>query len=274
MLKLKILSKEEMEAREKEKKEREKEALIREKERADLSEITDDMTVLEVVKKSVPYTWEEVFNSSIPEFETISELLEEDRSNGQRLPFNKNLFTIFYRVKLPDVKVVIISQDPYHTLLNDGTPQATGMAFSVPRGNPIPSSLKNIYKEISNNYPETFVGPAHGDLSYWAEQGVFLLNTCLTVRQGAPGCHKQLWMSFVKKVLSAITAVNPHVIFILWGAHAQKLKKFIGNSGYVLEGVHPSGLSANRGFFGCQHFLKVNEILTKLKRKPIDWNVK
>lgn len=236
-------------------------------------EITNDWPIIRVAKEYTPYTWEKVFENAASELEEISEMLEEDKPKGRRLPDNKDIFKVFNLVPLHKVKVIIVGQDPYHTVLSDGTPQAMGMCFATRKGCPVQPSLKNIYKEIKSNYPDTFNIPNHGDLTSWCHQGVFLLNACLTVRQGEPDSHKQVWLGFIKKVINAILDANPGVIFLLWGGNAQKLSKIIGSRATILTAAHPSGLSASRGFFGNGHFKQVNEILTKLGKSPIDWNV-
>ena len=233
--------------------------------------IDNSWSVEKLVSLYVPPTWEAVFESAKHELKDISDLLEDDRPLGRRVPDNSRLFHVFNLVPLHKVKVVIFGQDPYPGLLADGTPQAMGMSFSVPRGAPIPPSLKNIYKVLKGTVAG-FEVPNHGDLSQWALNGVFLLNSCLTTRVGQPLAHKSLWISFIKKVIVAILETNPNVIFLLWGNEAQKLKKIIGSRATILESSHPSPLGA-RLFLQCNHFNEVNEILTKQKKTPIDWSL-
>ena len=236
-------------------------------------DITNEWTVERISKERAPSGWKKVFEDSVYELEDVSEILEEDKKNhGQWYPYNQNLFRAFEMCPLSKVKVVIIGQDPYHNTYKPNLPQAVGMSFSVPRGCPVPSSLKNIYKEISNTVPE-FVMPKHGDLTGWAVQGVLLLNACLTVRPNSPGSHKQIWMGLVKKVITAILDTNKNAIFVLWGNNAKKLTKFLGQRATILEAAHPSGLSAHRGFFGCNHFVEINKILEETGQKQIDWNL-
>ena len=241
--------------------------IIKEKEK-----ISNDWSVEKLVSLYVPPSWENVFESAKNELKDISDMLEEDRTIAKRVPNNSDLFRVFYLVLVNKVRVVLIAQDPYHTVLPDGTPQATGVAFSVPRGAPIPPSLKNIYKVMKETLPD-FQVPNHGDLTSLCAEGVFLLNTCLTTRENIAGSHKSLWLGFIKKVLAAIVEANPQVIFLLWGNDAQKLKKIIGGRVTILETSHPSPLSANRGFLKSNHFNEVNEILTKLKKPCIDWTI-
>ena len=234
--------------------------------------ISNDWSVEKLVSLYVPPSWENVFESAKNELKDISDLLEEDKPCGRRVPNNSDLFRIFYLVPVHKVRVVLIAQDPYETVLPDGTPQATGVAFSVPRGAPIPPSLKNIYKVMKQTLPD-FQVPNHGDLTSLCTQGVFLLNTCLTTRAHTAGAHKALWLGFIKKVLAAIVEANPQAIFLLWGNDAKKLKKIIGGRVTVLETSHPSPLGAYRGFLESNHFNEVNEILTKLKKPCIDWTI-
>jgi len=146
------------------------------------------------------------------------------------------------------------------------------LSFSVPKEAPLPPSLKNIYKEIKDNDP-SFTVPNHGNLISWVLQGVFLLNACLTTREGVSGAHGEIWTGFIKKVINAILDVNPNVIFVLWGKQAQKMKKIIGERATCLEASHPSPLGAYRGFFGCNHFNRINELLLSIGEKKIDWNL-
>jgi uracil-DNA glycosylase len=238
-----------------------------------LENITNEMTIYEVAKKYCPPSWENVFDKAKNELEAISEILEEDKKNGRRLPDNIDLFRAFWNTKLNNVKVVIIGKDPYFSILQNGKPQAMGMSFSVRKNSPIPSGLRNIYKEIEQSI-SNFKMPNHGDLTQWAEQGVLLLNACLTVREKEPGSHKEVWLGFVKKVVNSILDVNSKCIFVAWGKNAQKItKKFINERATVLESGHPSALSTNRGFFGNKHFPTINKLLIERNKKPIDWNI-
>jgi len=235
--------------------------------------ITNDMTVEQATNIFKPYSWEKVFSSATLELKDVSDILENDKKvNGRYYPDTKNLFKAFELTPLNKVKVVIFGQDPYHGGNYDGTPQAQGMSFSVKRGAKIPSSLINIYKELAKTV-DGFHTPSHGDLSGWAKQGVLLLNTCLTVRPANPGCHKEIWLGFVKKVINAIIDANPNCIFVLWGRKAQKVRKMLGERATVLEAAHPSGFSAYRGFFGCDHFNQINTILKESGQNPINWDL-
>ena len=235
--------------------------------------IDNSWTVEDIAKRRAPLGWTKLFRDAINELTDISEILENDKKvNGRYYPDTKNLFKAFDLTPLNKVKVVIFGQDPYFNSNSDGTPQARGMSFSVKKGTKIPSSLQNIYKELKN----TVVGfevPRHGDLSGWAYQGVLLLNSCLTVTPGNPGSHKELWLGFVKKVINAILEVNEGCIFVLWGRKAQKIEKMLGGRATILEAAHPSGLSAHRGFFGCDHFNQINKLLADQGKIPINWNL-
>ena len=235
--------------------------------------IDNSWTVIRVARKRAPLGWKKVFRNADLEILDVSHILENDkRVNGRFYPDCSILFRAFEITPLSSVRVVIIGQDPYHGSNYDRTPQAQGMSFSVKRGAKIPSSLKNIYKEIRDSYPQ-FTIPSHGDLTGWAFQGVLLLNSCLTVRPGFPGSHKEIWLGFVKKVINAVIDTNPHCIFVLWGRKAQKVRKMLGERVTVLEAAHPSGYSAHRGFFGCGHFKIINEKLIELGQTQIDWNL-
>ncbi|MFV9997094.1 MAG: uracil-DNA glycosylase [Arsenophonus endosymbiont of Dermacentor nuttalli] len=182
-------------------------------------------------------------------------------------PPQKDVFNAFRYTELNEVKVVILGQDPYHA-----PNQAHGLSFSVRPGVPAPPSLVNMYKELEKDIPD-FKYPNHGYLVSWAQQGVLLLNTVLTVEQGKAHSHAHLgWATFTDKVIAVINQHRTGVVFLLWGSHAQKKGQFIDNKKhFVLKAPHPSPLSAHRGFFGCRHFSKTNEILIKQGLTPIDW---
>lgn len=186
-------------------------------------------------------------------------------------PAEQDVYNAFSFCELPEVKVVILGQDPYHGQ-DKGITQAHGLAFSVQKGVKPPPSLVNIYKELATDI-DGFTVPEHGDLTAWAEQGVMLLNTVLTVEQGNAHSHAKLgWQHFTDAVIQTINSQNSGCVFILWGAHAQKKAKMIDkNKHLVLEGPHPSPLSAYRGFFGCQHFSKANDWLRTRDKAPVSW---
>jgi uracil-DNA glycosylase len=170
-------------------------------------------------------------------------------------------------VDFDDVGVVVIGQDPYYAQEN----QANGLAFAVDDGVDIPSSLRNIFKEIVS---DVGVKPMDRTLISYARQGVFWLNTALTTTLGVPYAHGDLWKPFTDKVLEELGKRSDAIVFMLWGNKAKEKRKFIDTGKhYILEAAHPSGLSASRGFFGCKHFSQANCLLKKLGRKEIDWGV-
>lgn len=196
----------------------------------------------------------------------LREKLQEEDATHNVYPSENLRFKAFEICALGDVKVVILGQDPYHQ-----PGQAMGLSFSVPFGVATPPSLKNIYKELF-----TDVGcaqPAHGNLSEWAERGVLLLNTALTVRHGEPGSHSKLgWHEFTWATLAAINAQREHVVFILWGRHAQSFGDVIDRERHhVIESAHPSPLGAHRGFFGSKPFSQANTYLSTKGIEPVDW---
>ena len=199
------------------------------------------------------------------------DIVAQKRSEGIAVyPPEQYVFSAFDATPLSNIKVVILGQDPYH-----GAGQAHGLCFSVlPEVGKLPPSLKNIYKELATDI-DGFRVPTHGYLQRWAEQGVFLLNTVLTVEQGQAHSHKHLgWEQFTDKVIAHINQHCEGVVFILWGAHAQKKGKGIDSTRHhILNGPHPSPLSAHRGFFGCQHFSATNQLLTQQGQTAIDWQV-
>lgn len=183
-----------------------------------------------------------------------------------------NMNDIFNALKYTDyqgVKVVILGQDPYHQ-----PNQAHGLCFSVKKGVDPPPSLQNIYKEIHTEYG--FPAPNHGELTYWAKQGVLLLNTVLTVRQSQPNSHKGMgWEIFTDDIISLLNQRPEPMVFLLWGANARAKAKLITNPSHlVLTSAHPSPLSAYNGFFGNGHFKRANEFLKQNGMKEIDWQIK
>ena len=207
-----------------------------------------------------------------PEFEkptmkALKEFLSAEKAAGKVIfPKEPDIFNALNTTRFDSIKVVIIGQDPYH-----GEGQAHGLSFSVPQSVRPPPSLKNIYKEIEIEYGVKM--PNSGDLTGWAEQGVLLLNATLTVESGMAGSHqKKGWEEFTDAVIRAVNEKTEPVVFMLWGAYAQKKGAFIDRKRHlVLESVHPSPLSAHRGFLGNGHFRAANEYLLKSGRGPIDW---
>lgn len=215
-------------------------------------------------------TWQEIIEQEKQQayFQQTLAFVEAERQSGKEIyPPQADVFSAFDYTELADVKVVILGQDPYH-----GPNQAHGLSFSVLPGIKVPPSLANMYKELVQDI-DGFERPEHGYLKRWAQQGVLLLNTVLTVEQGKAHSHaKAGWETFTDKVIEQIDQHCSGVIFLLWGAHAQKKGKVIDRSKHhVLIAPHPSPLSAHRGFFGCQHFSKTNQILVTNGREAIDW---
>ena len=198
--------------------------------------------------------------------DVIANLRYSDRSI---FPSNEHILRAWDLTPKKCVKIVILGQDPYH-----GKNQANGLAFSVNRGMPIPPSLKNVFKEIKREYPNTVF--EHGDLESWARQGVFLLNSILTVEEGKPLSHKDLgWETFTKATIQALAQSNKSVVFMIWGSNALKILKGINLTNHlVLTSSHPSPLSVYRGFEGCGHFKQANDWLVQNGLKPIDWSIR
>lgn len=216
-------------------------------------------------------SWDSLFHE--PEVKSILEkvmdFVEEERKNFTVYPSVQNIFKAFEVLSLDEIKVVILGQDPYHQ-----KGQAHGLAFSVPKGVKVPPSLQNIYKELKLEYPE-FIIPHHGDLTFWAKQGVLLLNTTLTVRENTPASHAgKGWENFTDWVIKWVSQQNSDIVFMLWGKHAQQKEELIENTSHlILKAAHPSPFSSYRGFFGCQHFKIANEYLLKKGRPEINWQI-
>ena len=212
-------------------------------------------------------SWKEFLNSefSKPYFKELSKFLHEEYEKKTIFPKKELVFRAF-ATDLNDVKVVILGQDPYHT-----PGAAEGLAFSVPNSQPIPPSLINIYKEIDSDIGH-HTNPT-GHLRNWQQQGVLLLNTVLTVEAHKAGSHRgKGWETFTTEVIKYLSDTRPHLVFLLWGRDARNKKALIDTKKHlVLEAPHPSPLSAYSGFFGCKHFSKCNEFLTKNGETPIEW---
>lgn len=209
------------------------------------------------------------FEFAQPYMKHLSDFVTNERSNALVFPSPDLVFNAFKLTPFSEIKVVILGQDPYHNI-----GQAHGLSFSVPKGIVPPPSLKNIFKELS----EDIIGfeiPQWGDLSSWASQGVLLLNTTLTVRAHQPTSHQnQGWEVFTDNIIQHISKKLDHVVFILWGSYARKKKNIIDrNKHFILESAHPSPLSAYRGFFGNRHFSTANQYLTTNGHTPIDWHL-
>lgn len=215
-------------------------------------------------------SWKNVLSEefSKPYFKSLKTFLENERNSGQIIyPPGPLIFSALDSTPFDEVKVIILGQDPYH---NPG--QAEGLSFSVPKGQKLPPSLQNIFKELKTDLGiET---PNHGNLKKWAKQGVLLLNATLTVRENQPGSHqKKGWENFTDSIIRELSFRKNGLIFILWGKYAQaKINLIDTTKHFILQAPHPSPFSVERGFYGCKHFSKTNELLTEQGLTPIDWN--
>lgn len=201
-----------------------------------------------------------------PYFERLTQFVRNEYGTTQVFPPSRKIFAAFDACRFEDVRVVILGQDPYH-----GVGQANGLSFSVNPGVPLPRSLQNIYRELRED-----IGcdrGLNGDLSDWARQGVLMLNATLTVRSGAAGSHQgQGWEEFTDAAIRKLAEEREGLVFILWGAYAQRKGAFINRMKHcVIESPHPSPLSASRGFFGSRPFSKTNNYLISRGERPIDW---
>ncbi len=226
----------------------------------------------------LPAAWKELLAPEFgkPYFGELTDFVRAEYAAAARgegppiYPAARNIFRAFDKCGLDELRVVIIGQDPYH-----GPGQAGGLCFSVEEGVPFPPSLRNIFKEIASDIGTP--PPATGNLDRWAEQGVLLLNASLTVREAQPNSHSDRgWQTFTDAVVQALGEVKKEVVYMLWGAFAQK--KGCGPNGrlnsddnLILKAAHPSPLSAHNGFFGCRHFSQANEYLTRHGKTPIQW---
>ena len=211
-------------------------------------------------------SWHQLLKEQLPEgyFKQINHFLDQVYASGTIYPPREKVFEALKKTNLEEVKVVILGQDPYH-----GPGQAQGLSFSVPDDIPAPPSLQNILKELAE---DVGVKASH-DLTSWADQGVLLLNACLTVPAGQANGHAGvIWEEFTDAVIRLVSQEEEHVVFILWGAYARKKKSLIDASKHlIIESAHPSPLSAYRGFFGSRPFSRTNAYLTEMGREPIDW---
>ena len=207
-----------------------------------------------------------IFNTE--SFFNLKDFLLEDKKRFRIFPKGEHIFNAFDLTPFDRLKVVILGQDPYH-----GPGQAHGLAFSVMDGIRHPPSLRNIFKELKNDVGIEI--PKNGNLEKWAQQGVLLLNSCLTVREREAASHKnQGWEEFTDGVIRIISEQKEHVVFILWGNFAQQKRVLIDESKHhVLTATHPSPFSADRGFFGSRHFSRTNEYLKKHQIHEIDWSL-
>ena len=213
-------------------------------------------------------TWNEILSEEMKKdyYQELLAFVQKRREEVSVFPEEKNVFRALELTPFESVKVVILGQDPYH-----GFGQAHGLSFSVQKGIPLPPSLKNIYKELQEDIGGDL--PTEGDLTHWAQQGVLLLNTVLTVEEGNANSHKGMgWERLTNRLIESLNELNHPVIFILWGKPAQDKEKLITNPSHViLKSPHPSPLSAYRGFFGSKPFSRINDILIQQGQIPIRW---
>jgi uracil-DNA glycosylase len=218
--------------------------------------------------------WIEFFDNNREEFNEILDFLDQEKDII--LPYKNNVFKALFYFPPEEIKLVILGQDPYisyEKVNNVMIPQACGLAFSVPKEHKkIPKSLQNIFKEIKNCYPDYEI-PKHGSLKSWVkEEKILLLNTSLTVIENKSNSHVKLWEHFTNQLIKYISDKNEKTIFLLMGSFAGLKEKFIDTTKHkIFKTVHPSPLSASRGFFGCKIFLKINEYLKSINKEPIHW---
>jgi len=222
------------------------------------------------INPDIEPSWKEIlwdeFNS--PYFFQLKTFIQEEKKNYPVYPPGPQIFTAFNSTPFHEVKAIIIGQDPYH-----GKGQAHGLCFSVPAGIAKPPSLVNIFKELHDDLGIKI--PSSGSLQRWASQGVLLLNATLTVRANEAGSHQNKgWETFTDAAIKALSDKSDGLIFILWGNFAAAKEPLIDISRHhILKAAHPSPFSAQRGFFGCKHFSKTNELLISQGKAPIDWNI-
>ena len=220
-------------------------------------------------------SWQAMIGDELdkPYMQSLHFFLKQEKAAGKTIfPPSPLIFNAFNHTPFDRVRVVIIGQDPYHGR-DKGQPQAHGLSFSVPEGVALPPSLLNIFKEIESDLGIKMRGK--GDLTPWANQGVLLLNATLTVEMASAGSHqKRGWETFTDAAIAALNQYREGLVFVLWGSYAQKKGGMIDPKKHlVLKSVHPSPLSAHRGFFGNHQFSSINEYLTKRGEAPIDWQV-
>ncbi len=221
-------------------------------------------------------SWQAVIGDELekPYMQALRDFLKQEKAAGKVIyPPSALIFNAFNHTPFEQVRVVIIGQDPYHGQDNQGNPQAHGLSFSVPRGVALPPSLVNIFKEISADL--NIKMSRNGDLTPWTDQGVLLLNATLTVEQAKAGAHQgKGWEAFTDAAIAALNVHREGLVFVLWGSYAQKKGAFIDETKHlVLKSVHPSPLSAHRGFFGNHQFSRINQYLTTHNQAPIDWQI-
>ncbi len=233
-----------------------------------MNEFADSTTKIEPIIES---SWKNQLMEDFeaPYFLALKSFLTNEKKEGHVIfPPGNEIFAAFNYTPFDQTKVVILGQDPYH-----GAGQAHGLSFSVGNGIPTPPSLANIYKELKNDLDMAI--PTHGNLTNWAQQGVLLLNSTLTVRKSQPGSHQgKGWETFTDKVISILSNHKEHLVFLLWGKYAQAKQSLIDNQKHlILTAPHPSPFSAYTGFFHCKHFSRTNHYLQSHGIKAVDWTL-
>lgn len=234
------------------------------------------MDIISFIATNPPNGWNECFNYCYTDFKESSDKLYQESLNNIIFPLYNEIFTIFYLLQPEDIKVLIVGKDPYQGIIKKteclnngiGVPIGNGIAFSCRKEAPIQPSLRNIFKEVKDNYPNSTF--SSGDLTSWVRQGVFLMNKCLTVNKDKSGSHKDMWDKFTTKIISYICYKNPNVIVVLWGNDAQTIQLPHGIN--TIYGGHPSPLNRLRNFSGGKYFLRINEILRYLGKQEILWS--
>lgn len=225
---------------------------------------------MEQLNPALESSWKTVLEKEFgkPYMAELKAFLLEEKKMNRVFPPGSLIFNAFNQTSFSDVKVVILGQDPYH-----GYGEAHGLCFSVPEGVRKPPSLINIFKEIESDL--RIKPPGHGNLTAWARQGVLLLNATLTVRENQAGSHQNKgWETFTDEVIKQLSAQREGLIFVLWGKFAEAKSALIDKSKhFILTAPHPSPLSAARGFFGCRHFSRINELLRQMGKQEIDWRL-
>ena len=218
---------------------------------------------------NVPESWREVLRNETSQsyFADLSDFVIRERKAVTVFPSEREVFAALHLTPPGAVRVVIVGQDPYH-----GAGQANGLSFSVQHGTRIPPSLRNIYAELHSDLDIPL--PSHGNLEAWAKQGVLLLNSTLTVREGEAGSHAgHGWETFTDAIISYLGSRQEHIVFVLWGAHAGRKTSLINQHHTVITSVHPSPLSAHRGFFGSRPFSQANRALADHNQPEINWRL-
>ena len=228
------------------------------------------MNIKQLITDTVSTDWKDFLLDIFNDAQSLDEYLTKEKEMFQDVleifPPQNLIFNAFNQFDKKDLKIMISAQDPY---INKN--EAMGLCLSVPEETKIPPSLRNIYKEIHDDIGID-TSKRNGDLTHWAQQGILMLNSALTVREGKSNSHQKAWMQYTNQIIKKISDEMEGVVFILWGKDAQNKIQFIDEKKhYIIKGVHPSPLSASRGFFGCKHFSQCNTILKSLHKEPINW---